>query len=131
VSRKKIIVVGGLGLIGRAIVQRLKETGWEPIIVDSQKGGDIETDLGSKEAESSLYQKLVPVRKEIGGWVNAQYPKTAEWGRYNFLDDENDDGLTNLTLHGGVFYRSCCVAVRLFQESEGGSSVNLSSIYGA
>ena len=133
----RIVVVGGFGLIGQAIVKKIRLLGLSPIIIDIKKEeslleeGDLfyEADLFQKESEELLYHHLKPIESEIAGWVNVAYPRTADFGKYNFLDDIHDDGLANLTLHGGTFYRSCRLAIKLL-ENKGGSIVNFGSIYG-
>lgn len=136
-EKTKVVVLGGLGLIGRAVVQKVRLMGLSPVIVDAKTSEDrkgdqilIATDLSRKEAEESLYKELDPFQSRILGWVNAFYPKTATYGSYDYLDDVTDDGVANITLHAGAFYRACRVAVRIFERDGGGSIVNFGSIYG-
>lgn len=140
-KKNKIVVVGGFGLIGRAIVKKLKAHHLEPVIVDIKNDETISTtsqehffssDLSNRESETKLLDDLSndSYLHSIGGWINALYPRTPRYGTYSFLDDMEDDGVDHLSVHTSAFYRACRVAVEIFKKSGGGNIVNFGSIYG-
>ncbi len=141
-EKNKIIVVGGFGLIGRAIVEKLKSQPFDPIVVDMRSDETLSispspsidasfaSDFSNRESEQALLGHFLPHASEIAGWINALYPRTPRYGTYSFLDDEEDDGIEHIAVHTAAFYRACRVAVRVLETGGGGSLVNFGSIYG-
>lgn len=138
-QEKVVVVVGGFGLIGRAVVQKIAATGMQVVVIDSgaqtpenlnNVSSTISVNFSSKQSEEAIYDELKKTAHDVVGWVNVAYPKSQFYGTYNYLDDEFDDGISFLTLHAELFYRSCRVAIRLMSEGAGGSIVNFGSIYG-
>ncbi|QQR81176.1 MAG: SDR family oxidoreductase [Deltaproteobacteria bacterium] len=134
--KNKVIVVGGFGLIGRAIVEKLKSQKLEPVVVDIKSDETLSEDpsfswdVTNRESEQSLLDHFLPQASEITGWMKALYPRTPRYGTYSFLDDDDDDGIEHLAVHASAFYRACRVAVCVLKKSNGGSLVNFGSIYG-
>jgi NAD(P)-dependent dehydrogenase (short-subunit alcohol dehydrogenase family) len=52
----RIIVVGGTGTIGRAVVELLSDR--HDVVVAARKSGDVEVDIGSAESVRSMYDRI-------------------------------------------------------------------------
>jgi NAD(P)-dependent dehydrogenase (short-subunit alcohol dehydrogenase family) len=55
----KIIVIGGTGTIGKAIVNELKQR--HEVIVAGHKNGDLQVDIGSKESIDAMYTQVTNI----------------------------------------------------------------------
>ena len=100
---KTIVVAGGLGLIGKAIVERLKTDKYRVIIYDYLHDSNHQ-DLSNP----LILDRLFNAHPWINGYVNASYPPTVE-KHISFFTKTTEGFATRMV---------------------GGSIVNLSSIYG-
>ncbi len=98
---KKIIVAGGSGLIGSAIVERLESCGATVLVADKKTGYD----LVDQECLDILFSQ------DFDGLVNATYPDS-------------------YVKHFLMFIEATRRAAKRLAVLGGGSIVNLSSIYG-
>ncbi|CAM3852598.1 oxidoreductase [Aquirufa aurantiipilula] len=133
-ENKVIIVTGGNGLIGRAILKYIRSSGAIGINAELHGPNDLEkgsiccdvTSLESvKEALKNIYQKY----GKIDGFVNNAYPRTPDWG-LKFENIPVDSWRKNIDSQmNSVFI--CSQAVLEIMKIQGtGSIVNISSIYG-
>ncbi len=131
---KVIVVTGGKGLIGKAIVKDIQQNGGIAVCLDIQAENDlsqhemtcdITTIAGIKkavEAVSDHYGK-------IDGWVNNAYPRTKDWGN-DFLDIEEDSLNKNVNWQLNSYILCCQQLVKKYLQNSGGVIVNIASIYG-
>lgn len=104
-NQKTAIVVGGSGLIGKAIVKKLQECNARAVSIDSYN-----SDIDFYITKHSNLDELITVDFDM--WINAAYPQTPQ-------------------AHIECFYVGTEWACKYFQRrGAGGSIVNLSSIYG-
>ena len=137
---KRVTVIGGTGLIGKALVQGFRDAGAETIAVGS-KSGDVQFDISCND-DSRMAQFLNETRPEV--LVNCAYPKNH---RHHL------DGFMWTTLETAKWMKRCRVAnVKLMDMAtpkmgdgdrgeweglrnrvggwDGGCIINYSSIYG-
>jgi NAD(P)-dependent dehydrogenase (short-subunit alcohol dehydrogenase family) len=130
---KIIIVTGGSGLIGRAIIEDIQKKGGMAINADLTVDTDLEkrtikTDITS---ESSIIETIETVSAYFGrinGLVNNAYPRTKDWGT-KFEDISVESWRTNVDMQMNssfVFIQK--ITPELLKTK--GSIVNITSIYG-
>ena len=130
---KIIIVTGGSGLLGTAMIEDIKKNGGIAINADIS----VETDLDKNQvklditAESSIEQMLADVNGHFGridGIVNNAYPRTQDWGNH-FEDIELDSWRKNVDMQMNAVFTVSQKIIPYLKISKG-SIVNIASIYG-
>ena len=137
--------MGGLGLVGAAISVALAEMGAGVTVVDRDEAAfaraeagfrDAELDIGFRPADATeldgAAELVADLAKAPGGfdiWVNCHYPRTADWGQAG-------DRMTvaswrqNVEMHLTGYCLFADEAARTMAAQEGGSIINIASIYG-
>lgn len=139
---KKAVVVGGGGLIGRPTTACLAEAGAAVVCVDvdhqkcdrSQTGVNKLDHVNVDISDVGKIQEIVgDVVKGAGGvdvWVNAAYPRTADWGKAN-SEFSVESWRRNIDLQlNATCFMAQAVAEIMQKAGNGGSIINLGSIYG-
>lgn len=133
-SGKKVVIIGGAGLIGAAFSRACVKAGARVTIADSntEKGQALADELSAAffrvdVADPASVASLAQHLGDVDGVVNAAYPKTAQFGT-PFEKGDVSDMLENLNLHIGA----CLSIAKIFPAvmKKGGSIVFLGSIYG-
>ena len=121
-ENKTIIVTGGSGLIGTAIIKHINSNGGKAINFDYEDGYDI--------TKVDTIQKFISDKDitTVDGIVNNAYPRTEHWGNdvENEVDNVFDD---NVKLQLGGLHTFTKAFLPYLKESKG-SVVNIASIYG-
>ena len=144
---KVIIIVGGLGLIGRAFVGSILDHGASCIIADIKKK-DGETfeklmknsnpccqveffnlDITSKKSIIELLGYAKDKFGKVDAVVNTSYPKNKSWG-VKFEDVEFGDFSENSMLHLGGYFLFAQQAGIFFKKQKHGNIINIASIQG-
>jgi NAD(P)-dependent dehydrogenase (short-subunit alcohol dehydrogenase family) len=133
-DQKIIIVTGGNGLIGKAIISHLKKNSAIAINVeinaeDDLENGQIQCDITRKESIDGLLQKVMARYGRIDGLVNNAYPRTSDWGN-RFEDVTLESWKSNLEMQLGSSFYICQQIIPIMKKQDGGSIVNIASIYG-
>lgn len=137
------IVTGGAGLIGEAVVSALVERGATVVIADRPGSGAgdlaaelgseaeaVETDVTDEESVAALVEVATDAHGRIDTLVNCAYPRNENYGR-SYEDVEYDDWRENVLSHlGGYYLAARAVTPIMRAQADGGSIVNLGSIYG-
>ncbi|MBX3456244.1 SDR family oxidoreductase [Ferrovibrio sp.] len=141
---KRAYVTGGYGLIGAAICRALAQAGAEVVTLERQGGKrpaelpEIvraeEFDAGSADG---VPERVAALEASCGAadiWVNAAYPRTADWGASNqdnlVQDGGGDAWRTNVDLQlNAVCLISAAICARMAGRGAG-VLVNIASIYG-
>lgn len=131
---KIIIVTGGSGLIGNAIIDDIRKKGGIAINADI----NVETNLAVHQLhlditninsiESSI-ELIFKNYKKIDGLVNNAYPRTSDWGE-RFEDIHFDSWQKNVNMQMNTTFYICQKTIGYMLKNNTGSIVNIASIYG-
>jgi NAD(P)-dependent dehydrogenase (short-subunit alcohol dehydrogenase family) len=131
---KIIIVTGGSGLIGKAIVEDINRKGGIAInadisVKDNLESGTISMDITDDESIRHGIDLIKNFFGKIDGLVNNAYPRTKDWGnKFEEIDPESWRANVNMQLNS---YFVCCQTVlNVMTPEKKGSIVNIGSIYG-
>jgi NAD(P)-dependent dehydrogenase (short-subunit alcohol dehydrogenase family) len=133
-KNKIIIVTGGNGLLGSAIVEQIRQEGAFCINFEiNHKTNDdlsnIECDITNKDSIDNALSLVLKKYKKIDGLVNNAYPRSDDWSN-KFEDIELDSWKKNLEWQlNSYFYLSQQVANQMSKQKKG-SIINMASIYG-
>lgn len=133
-SGKIIVVTGGSGLIGKAIIQHLSQHGAIAInaeigVEDDWNTNTLHCDITNEASVSSLLKKVVERYSTIDGLVNNAYPRTSDWGN-KFEDISIESWRRNVDMQLNSCFYLCQHALAIMKEQRSGSIVNIASIYG-
>lgn len=131
---KIIIITGGNGLLGKAILKRLKLEGAFCINfeINHETNDDLSQvycDITNTNSIDAGLEMVLKKYKKIDGLVNNAYPRTKDWGT-KFEDIVYDSWKQNVDWQlNSYFYISQKVATQMSVQKEG-SIINMASIYG-
>jgi NAD(P)-dependent dehydrogenase (short-subunit alcohol dehydrogenase family) len=131
---KVIVVTGGNGLLGRAMISDLKSKGAIAIsadisVISNFEEYTIQADLRTSGGIKEALTEIIKDYKRVDGWVNNAYPRTSDWAS-EFLDMTEDSLKTNVDWQMNSYILCCQEVIRIMIEQRHGSIVNLASIYG-
>jgi len=131
---KVIVVTGGSGLIGRAILKDLTEKGAvvvnaEITVADNLEEGIVKCDVTDIDSVKKCIENVIAKYSVIDGWVNNAYPRTADWGA-KFEEIPIDSWRKNVDLQLNSVFICSQEVLKIMKVQKFGSIVNLSSIYG-
>lgn len=145
---KTYVIIGGAGLIGAEIASDLATKGHNIIIGDfnasaaesvrlqllqkkANKSEIIATQVNivDKKSISILIETAEQYFGQIDGVVNSAYPRNKNYGD-RFEDVEFKDFCENTNLHLGGYFLISQQFAEYFSRNNGGSIVNISSVYG-
>ncbi len=140
---KVILVTGGLGFLGKALVNALCEQQAKVVIGDIQPQADLtevfpkwvdsigycQMDITKKHSIEAAIDSVVSQFGQLDGVVSNAYPRNKNYGR-KFFDVEFDDFCDNVNMHLGGYFLVAQVFAKFFAEQGHGKIVNMSSIYG-
>lgn len=134
IDKKVVIVTGGSGLLGKAMIADLSQKGYLAINADVHVTYDVEkqTCYCDVTDPASIEEALRFVSQHYGGLsglVNNAYPRTKDWGT-GFEDLSVDSLKLNVDWQLNSYLIFCKLALPFLRKSGGGSVVNLASIYG-
>ena len=133
-KNKIILVAGGSGLIGKAVVADIVKKGGIAINGDISVKKDLEShsvhldvtdDVSIKYAIDTVYRKF----KKIDGLVNTAYPRTSDWGT-KFEVEKMESWRKNVDMQMNSVVHACQQVIKYMRESSTGSIINFASIYG-
>jgi NAD(P)-dependent dehydrogenase (short-subunit alcohol dehydrogenase family) len=133
-KNKVIVVTGGNGLLGKAIISHV--ISWGAVVINAEI--NIETNLNEGivycdvTSELSVQKCIDVVIKHFGridGWVNNAYPRTSDWGK-KFEDISLESWRKNVDMQLNSTFTCCQLILKVMKKQQSGSIVNLSSIYG-
>jgi NAD(P)-dependent dehydrogenase (short-subunit alcohol dehydrogenase family) len=137
---KVALVTGGLGLIGREIVQGLNDFGASVCIADinehPMKGLKNPTavhfqnlDITSEDSVRHTVEAVIRQFEKIDILVNCAYPRTSDWGAR--CENVSFHSLKmNVNDHLGGYFLCCQKVAEQMKLQGGGSIINFASIYG-
>ena len=133
-ENKIIIVTGGNGLLGKAIVNRIKLEGAFCINLDINHKtnvdlSNINCDITSQESIDTALKIILNKYNKIDGLVNNAYPRTNDWGN-KFEDIEFDSWVKNVDIQMNSVFYICQKVLAQMKLQNSGSIINMGSIYG-
>lgn len=133
-QNKIIVVTGGSGRIGRAIVSSIRSLGGIAVNADLTASddlphGDYSLNIGDESSIFRLRDAVVEHHGRIDGWVNCAYPRTEDF-RAQFEEVPADSWAANVNLHLNGYALCCRGALTQMKKQGSGSVVNIASIYG-
>lgn len=143
---KRIVVVGGGGLLGTKICEVVVEAGACCLIADvSRQRAEAtaalveaacgttppiaEVSIVDRDSVESMLDAAESALGGIDGLVNTAYPRNAAYGR-KFEDVTYKDFCENVDLHLGGYFLVAQRVLERFKRNGGGCLLNMSSIYG-
>lgn len=143
---KRIVVVGGAGLLGAHVCEAIITAGAHCIIADVsldraesvalqiEKSGlnrpaVVEVSIINEESVDKMIEQSSDIMGKIDGLLNTAYPRNKNYGR-KFEDVKYQDFCENIDLHLGGYFLVSQKILEYFKRNGGGSLLNMSSIYG-
>ena len=129
---KVIIVTGGSGLLGKAIVNSIVAEGGTCINADIQRGENgefVHCDITDPDSIRQTVKNIAEKFGKIDGLVNNAYPRTKDWGnKFEAIDIESWRKNVDMQMNSCfVFCQAVCEQMKLRQS---GSIVNIGSMHG-
>ena len=136
-KHKKIIVLGGNGLIGSAISDLFYKNGAEVLVIDKKKSKQI-AKVKQIVSDISNYSKIEKTLNQIkknhfipAVFINCSYPKTPDWKNTNFKKVKYKYLKENIEIHLNSYIWFGKLFADLMKKNKiNGSIIQLSSIYG-
>jgi NAD(P)-dependent dehydrogenase (short-subunit alcohol dehydrogenase family) len=133
-KHKIIVVTGGSGLIGKAILADIKLHGAIGInaeinLADDINNGVVGCDVTKQISIENAIEKILNTYGTIDGWVNNAYPRTTDWGN-KFEKIAVDSWAKNVDMQLNSIFTTCQAVSKIMTKQQKGSIVNISSIYG-
>jgi len=132
---KVIIVTGGSGLIGKAIVHDINSRGGIAINADISIDTDLNNgllycDITEDASIQNAINTVINQFDRIDGLVNNAYPRTKDWGvKFEDIPGESLRKNVDMQLNSTVIF--CQKVVEVMKKKQSGSIVNIGSTYGS
>lgn len=131
---KIIIVTGGSGLIGKAVVNDISQKGGFAVNIDllektDLKKGVLQADLTNDTSVQEAVAQIISTFGRIDGLVNNAYPRTKDWGA-KFENIKPDSWRKNVDIQLNSYVVISQEVLKQMKLQQSGSIVNVASIYG-
>jgi NAD(P)-dependent dehydrogenase (short-subunit alcohol dehydrogenase family) len=133
-ENKIIIVTGGSGLLGKAMVSDIQKKGGRPINIDLNvpsdlQNGTLQADITNDDAVKEAIAAILAHFGRIDGLVNNAYPRTADWGK-RFEDVDPESWRKNVDMQLNSYFVISQQVLAIMKAQGSGAIVNIASIYG-
>lgn len=133
-KNKVIIVTGGSGLLGKAIVNSVVAAGATCINADINEGSEksgqyIRCDITDPVSIKQTVTDVVATFGRIDGLVNNAYPRTKDWGN-KFEAIDVDSWRKNVDMQLNSCFVFCQAVCEQMKQQQSGSIVNIGSMHG-
>lgn len=134
-NNKVIGVTGGNGQLGTNFVAYLRSQGAIVIAIDNTYETDLSKhqlymDITDADSINKGLQTIIDEYGVIDGWVNNAYPRTADWGKKTFSEEDMHSFEQNVSWHMVGYAKSCQIVLNQMMKQKSGSLINIASIYG-
>ena len=145
-KNKKIFILGGLGLIGKSVLNRLSSTNAKVFVLDIKKISNKNNKTMRKKNKfikfinfdcsnmTSLDKNINKILKNFGCpdiFINCSYPTSGDWKFSNFVDNKLNIMRKNIDYHLNSYsWISFKICEFMKKKNIKGSVILLSSIYG-
>lgn len=131
---KVIIITGGSGLIGSAVVNDVKKKGGLVINADVKvdtnlDNGTFHLDIGNERSVDELVSSVFKKYGRIDGLADVAYPRTEDFDAF-FEDVTMDSWRKNVDWQLNSCFYICQKVLAVMKKQKSGSVVNFGSIYG-
>ena len=131
---KIIVVTGGSGLLGTAMINDLKLKGatvlnFEGNQLDNLNEGIIGCDVTNEISVKRALDLIIDKFGRIDGWVNNAYPRTSDWGD-KFEEISVESWQKNVDFQMNSVFICAQKVLEIMKQQGRGSLVNIASIYG-
>jgi NAD(P)-dependent dehydrogenase (short-subunit alcohol dehydrogenase family) len=131
---KLIIVTGGSGLLGKAMLKDISDKGgvavnFEVNLQTDLSNHEVQCDITSYSSIRESVKQVLEHYERIDGLVNNAYPRTKDWGS-SFEEMSPESLRTNVDWQLNSYLLICREVIPLMKERKAGSIVNMTSIYG-
>ena len=127
-SNKVVVIIGGVGLLGKEFIRSVIDAHGIAICADVLSK-EYPADITSKESIQKLIEKVKIQYGKIDAVVNSAYPRTKTFGNH-FFDVDYEDFCVNTNLQLGGAFLVMQQFAKYFKEQGYGNIVNISSIQG-
>jgi len=133
-DNKIIIVTGGSGLLGRAIIENLLQYNAKVINFDIHSQSDkcefMKCDITNDQSIIVSIKNVQNRYGKIDGFVNNAYPRTKDWGKTSFELISSESLRKNVDWQLNSYFICCQEVIKKMLVNKFGSIVNVASIYG-
>ncbi len=138
-KKKKVLILGGLGLIGKDIVNTYLQLGAKVRVIDIKRDNkhNHNSSISYKYLDLTKNLSSEIIKKSLEGFgcpnifINCSYPKTKDWEKNNFSFIKFRSLNQNLNSHLGSYtYFATVIADLMKNKKIKGNIVQFSSIYG-
>ena len=131
---KIIVVTGGSGLLGTAMINNLKLKGaiifnFEVDQLDDLNEGVIGCNVTNELSVKRAIDLVIANFGRIDGWVNNAYPRTDDWGD-DFEEISVESWQKNVDFQLNSVFICAQKVLEIMKNQKSGSLVNIASIYG-
>lgn len=133
-KNKVILVTGGSGLIGKAIIKEIRKQKGIAINADinaetNSNNTEIYCDITNTKSVDDTIKKLIASFGKIDGLINNAYPRTKDWGS-KFEDIPFKSWQNNVNWQLNSYFYLIQQVTEYFKKQNSGSIVNIASVYG-
>lgn len=133
-KNKIIVITGGSGLLGKAMLHYMRLKGATAINFDIQPDANKDLFLSCDITDDNSIRKSIGLVVEkygkLDGFVNNAYPRTKDWGSSSFENIDQDSWRTNVNWQLNSCFVCCQEAIKIMLKQKSGSIVNIASTYG-
>jgi NAD(P)-dependent dehydrogenase (short-subunit alcohol dehydrogenase family) len=138
-DNKIIYIIGGQGLVGRALINQFKKTKFRKIIVldqniskSSNKIKYVKIDVTNIKETTKKIKSLLIDKKECPDIViNCSYPRTTDWKKNNFLEVDYNNYKNNIEAHLNSYVWTTKIIIEIMKSyKKTGNILLFGSIYG-
>jgi len=136
-KNKKIIILGGCGLIGSSIVDLFSRAGGNIVVIDSKKKKDlsnikyIKSDISNINKIEKIIVRIEKKKFVPDCLINCTFPKSESWSKTNFKQIKYKHLDENIRIHLNTsVWIAKFVADIMKKKKISGSIIQFSSIYG-
>lgn len=131
---KVIVLTGGSGLIGRALIEKIRQEGALCVNVDlatetNEEFTEVKCDVTDPLAIEGTIGAIIERFGRIDGLVNNAYPRTPDWGN-RFEDVTYASWVRNMDMQLNSTFVFCQCVLSYMKGRSSGNIVNIASMYG-
>lgn len=131
--KKKLLIVGGSGLIGNHVLEKFLNNNYEIINLDIKKQKIQSAEISYIKfniSDSSKFKKILSKIKKLDAYVNTSYPTFKTWRKCDINQITEKYFFENLNIHLKSYIWFTKLIADKMKKNKSGSIVLMNSIYG-